>query len=146
MPMSHGSTAAPITKGVLKLARQINAASTPDYVAVEPGEGCIPEQSDDNATEVVKQRGGSVQHGWRMREQAAAFVEAHFHAVWLRPDGVMIDVTPRKDRQSETLFLPDPTIVWTGEPIEPRRIMLNLQPCYCGSGLPFRICHGAADD
>ena len=58
----------------------------------------------------------------------------------------MIDVTPRKDERTDILFLPDSRMVWQGEDVEPRRAMLHEQPCYCGSGMPFKICHGIADD
>jgi hypothetical protein len=95
---------------------------------------------------MVRRSGGSVQHGWRMREQPSAYVEAQFHAVWRRLDGALIDVTPRPDGSSEIIFLSDSRMVWTGEDVEPRRLMLNLQPCYCGSGMPYKICHGLADD
>ncbi len=144
--MSHSSAAPPITKGILKLARQINATAAPDYVPVEPGDDCLPARCFQNVAAIVKQNGGSVQHGWRLREQAAAYVEGEFHCVWRRLDGALIDVTPREDRATEILFLTDSWTVWTGEPVEPQRMMLNLQPCYCGSGMPFKICHGLADD
>jgi uncharacterized protein YchJ len=58
----------------------------------------------------------------------------------------LIDVTPRKDEQAETLFMVDNRNVWQGEDVEPRRMMLHEQPCYCGSGMPYKICHGLADD
>lgn len=136
----------PITKGMLKLARQLDAKATPDYVPVEPGEACMAGQCFENVAAVVKRHGGSVQHGWRMREQEMAYVEGAFHAVWRRPDGALIDVTPRADQPREILFLPDSQLVWTGEAVEPRRVMLNQQPCYCGSGMPFQICHGLSDE
>lgn len=135
-----------ITKGILKLARQIDAKSTPENVPVEPGEGCVVGGSFENVPAVVKRHGGSMQIGWRMREQELAFVEGAFHAVWRRPDGALIDVTPQPDQMAGILFLPDTQIEWRGEDVDPRRLMLNQQPCYCGSGMPFQICHGAADE
>lgn len=136
----------PMTKGILKLARQLDATSTPEYVAVEPGEECLPGKPFQNVAAMVRRHGGSVQHGWRMRVQPAAYVEGSFHAVWRRLDGALIDVTPRTDELSEILFLPDSRMVWQGEDVEPRRLMLHEQPCYCGSGMPYKICHGIADD
>ena len=144
--MAKVSSAPPITKAILKLARQIDATSAPDYVTVEPGEECLPNRCFQNVAAMVKRHGGSVQHGWRMREQASAYVEGEFYAVWRRLDGALIDVTPRVEGLSEILFLADSRMVWTGEPVESRRLMLNLQPCYCASGMPFKICHGLAED
>jgi hypothetical protein len=146
MSMLKGRSAFPITKGILKLARQIDATSAPDYVSVEPGEGCLPGRSFQNVVAIVRMQGGSVQHGWRLREQPAAYVEGEFIAVWRRPDGVLIDVTPRTDGLNEIIFLPDSKMVWDGEDVESRRMMLHEQPCYCGSGMPYKICHGLADE
>lgn len=144
--MAESLSAPQITKGILKLAKQIDASFTPEYVAVEPGEDCLPGHCFQNVAAVVKRQGGSVQHGWRLREQPAAYVEGEFYAVWRRLDGALIDVTPRDDQPGRIVFLVDSRMVWTGEAVEPRRMMLNLQPCYCGSGMPFKICHGLAEE
>jgi hypothetical protein len=135
-----------ISKGIRKLARQIGATLEPNYVAVEPGEECLPDRSFENVSGTVRRRGGSMQAGWRLREQHEAFVEGAYHVVWRCPEGRLFDVTPRTDEQTRTLFLADSRIVWSGEAVEPRRLMLNEQPCYCGSGMPFKICHGLAED
>lgn len=144
------STAAPrgapeITKHLLKLAQQIDATSAPEYVTVESRAGCLPNRSFENVREVVKMHGGSTQHGWNMRQQSY-FAEGSFHAVWRCPDGRLIDVTPGAEGQMQILFLPDNKRVWEGEPVEPQRLQVKSTPCYCGSGMPFRICHGLADD
>jgi hypothetical protein len=144
--MTTNSSTPPISKGILKLARQINSSAEPDYVPVEPGEDCLPGKCFQNVAAIVRQQGGSALHGWRMREQPAAYVEGEFYAVWRRLDGALLDVTPRLDGLTEILFLPDSQMVWTGEAVEPRRLMLNLQPCYCGSGIPFKVCHGLEQD
>ena len=136
----------PITKAILKLARQIDAKSEPEYVSVQPSSDCVAGASFQNVSAMARRSGGSAQHGWRMREQPAVFVEGEFHAVWRRPDGDLIDITPRADGLNEILFLPDSRLVWQGDDVEPRRLMLHEKPCYCGSGMPFKICHGLADD
>jgi SEC-C motif len=144
--MTKDSSAPAITKGILKLARQIDSTSAPEYVVVEPGDGCDADSCFRNVTAMTRRHGGTTQHGWRMREQPAVFVEGQFHAVWRRPDGELLDVTPRTDGLSKILFLPDSKAVWDGSDVEPRRMMLHEKPCYCGSGMPFKICHGLADD
>lgn len=146
MGQADRSTAGSLSKGILKLARQIDATSTPDYVSVEPGEACEPGGCFQNVRAIVRRLGGSVQHGWRMREQPSVFVEGEFHAVWRRPEGGLVDVTPRDDGLSEILFLPDSRLVWDGQDVESRRVMLHEQPCYCGSRMPFNLCHGLAED
>ena len=136
-----------ITKHILKLARQIDAAGLPEYVRIESQEDCRPgpDHCFDNVRRVVAKYGGATQHGWTMR-QDAYFAEGAFYAVWRRPDGSLVDVTPRAESQTQILFLPDSKRVWEGEAVEPQRMQLHEKACYCGSGMPFRICHGLADD
>jgi hypothetical protein len=144
--MERGVGSRPIAKSILKLARQIDASGTPEYISVEVGEGCEPGDSNQNVTTMVRKFGGAIQHGWAFRIQPLAYVEGAFHAVWRKPDGSLVDVTPRKDEQSVIPFMVDLRNTWQGEEIEPRRMMLHEQPCYCGSGMPYKICHGLADE
>jgi hypothetical protein len=146
MSVAKASSSPLITKGMLKLARQLDPTTAPAFVPVQPGEECVPACSFENVTKWVRRHGGSVQCGWEMREQASAYVEGKCHAVWRGLDGFLVDVTPRTDLRSEILFLPDSRSAWDGEAVEPRRMMLHEQPCYCGSGMPYKICHGLADD
>ena len=136
----------PFSKGVLKLARQIDASREPGYVAVEPGEECQPDRCFENVGALVRRRGGAMLTGWCLRELPTVYVEGVFHAVWRGPDRSLVDVTPRADGQTRILFLPDSKTRWDGGEIEPRRLLLHEQSCYCGSGMPFKICHGLADE
>ena len=134
-----------ITATIVKLARLINTSEAAEYVPVEPSEGATPGASFENVTEVVKRFSGSMQCGWILREQRNEFAEAKFHAVWRSRDGRLVDVTPRKDRIRRIIFLQDSRTNWDGQPIEPRRMSLTVNVCYCGSGMPFDLCHGIAD-
>ena len=136
----------PFSKGILKLARQIDATRVPEFVVVEAGEECLPDRSFDNVAAMVRRRGGSMLSGWTLRELPTVFVEASIHAMWRCPDGSLVDVTPRADGQTRILFVPDSKTRWQGEDVEPRRLLLHEQACYCGSGMPFKICHGQADE
>lgn len=60
----------------------------------------------------VTRSGGSILHGWTIAERPGLFIEAEFHAVWLDNVGTLLDVTPRRDRIDEILFLPDPTNIF----------------------------------
>ena len=135
-----------ISKALLKLAKQIDSSWLPDYIAVEPGEECFPGRCFDNVAGMVRRRGGDMLTGWILREVPTAFVEGSFYAVWRGPDGRVVDVTPRTDERTSILFQPDSKTRWDGTEIEPRRMMLHEQACYCGSGMPFKICHGLADE
>ena len=138
--------AAGLSKAMQRLVRQIDANGTPDHVRVEPGEDCLAGQCFDNVPAIVRRRGGEMLTGWILREVPTVFVEASFHAVWRGPDGIVADVTPRTDERTSIFFLPDAKTQWEGEEIESRRIMLHEQACYCGSGMPFKICHGLSDE
>lgn len=144
--MSKTPAAPLISKGILKLARQIDAALVPELVPVEPCKECVPGRSFDNVAAFVRWRGGSMQLGWSLREQPGVFAEGTCHAVWRCPERGLLDVTPRVDAREWTVFLPDSRIEWTGEVVAPRRMMLQQQPCYCGSGMPFNLCHALAEE
>ncbi len=142
-------TPAAVTKNVLKLARQISPNGTPDYLKIElaePIESFSPEACFKKVATAVKAQGGSIQYGWLIREQAGVFVEGEFHAVWRRPDGSLIGLVPTLNGELDVLFLPDAKRVWDGGEVEHRRMLLHEKPCYCGTGLPFHMCHGIADD
>jgi hypothetical protein len=60
----------------------------------------------------IDRDGGSIQHGWSIWERPGIFIEGIFHAVWISPDGTLIDVTPEVDNEKEILFLPDPVRIF----------------------------------
>ena len=63
-----------------------------------------------NAMVKVKLSSGKVQHGWIFWQDKSPnynFTEAEFHTVWKSPGGQLVDVTPRKDKERELLFIPD---------------------------------------
>ena len=136
----------PLSKAMLKLARQIDATREAAYLAVEAGDECLPDRCFDNVAAMVRRRGGSMVTGWSLRELPTVYVEGVFHAAWCAPDGSLVDVTPRADGQTRILFLQDTKTRWDGSEIEPRRLLLHEQACYCGSGMPFKICHGLPDE
>lgn len=63
-----------------------------------------------NAMVKVKLSGGRLQNGWifwQDKNPICSFTEAEFHSVWKSPSGQLVDVTPRKDKEREYLFVPD---------------------------------------
>lgn len=54
--------------------------------------------------------GGDKQHGWLIAQDSTKdFIEAQFHAVWVGPEGDLVDVTPRPDGEKRVMFIPDYT-------------------------------------
>lgn len=58
--------------------------------------------------EHIATHGGKEQFGWAIFELKRVWLEAEFHVVWEREDGVLVDLTPRPEPLDHILFLPDP--------------------------------------
>jgi hypothetical protein len=52
--------------------------------------------------------GGSIRYGWRVREWPRILLTAEPHAVWVDPDGTLIDITPDVADGEDSLFVPMP--------------------------------------
>lgn len=88
------------------------APGEPVFVDVVPGEGARVAYCFSNAREAAARGGGSVEYGWIIWHWPGRFFEAEHHAVWRRPDGALIDVTPMLYGQQRILFLADPSAVF----------------------------------
>jgi hypothetical protein len=67
----------------------------------------IAGQCHANVLHRVRGHGGKRVNGWMIWE-SVIMDDAEFHSVWQSPDGTLIDITPRKDKEKLVLFLPDP--------------------------------------
>jgi hypothetical protein len=63
----------------------------------------------DGIRERIRTRGGSIGFGWRLREWPCVLLTAEFHAVWVDPEGVLVDITPAVIAGETSAFVPDPT-------------------------------------
>lgn len=52
---------------------------------------------------------GRIQYGWTIWEWPRIMIEAEFHAIWISPDNIPIDITPNEYNVRRILFLPDDT-------------------------------------
>jgi hypothetical protein len=81
-----------------------------------------------NVEKRVSESGGSIQYGWRIWEWSNTMIEAEFHAVWVAPDGSLVDITPTDNGYQKTLFLPDPTREYHGRQVNNiRKPLFNNQ-------------------
>lgn len=94
-----------------------------DFVPGADPRDCFP-----TVAAVVTERGGRARYGWRIAEEDGLFLEAEFHAVWERPDGVLIDVSPPTAPSATTLFVPDPDRVYEGRQVNSVRVALLDHP------------------
>lgn len=76
----------------------------------------------------MRDHGGGIQHGWALWEWPGILVEAEFHAVWVAPDGTLVDISQRQEPLPEILFFPDPLRVFTGTSVDNIRIPLRDDP------------------
>ncbi len=92
----------------------------------------IPLREDDHAAygwpadgvrEKIRADGGSIGFGWRLREWQPVMLTAEFHAVWVDPDGNLVDITPDIADGETSLFVPDPAYAepQDGSPHPPTR-------------------------
>lgn len=113
-----------ITDEIMKLCRQLDPTQVPVYVPVSPWGSSMMDRCFFNLPEKIGVDGGSIQHGWTIWERPGLLIEGEFHAVWVSPEGDLIDITPKKDGETEILFLPDGKRIWTGELIDNVRMPL----------------------
>jgi hypothetical protein len=98
--------------GAAALAREINAAASLTEVKMagrlRPFGNCYW-----NVAQVVEESGGSIVLGWLFFIWPESHYEAVHHAVWQRPNGILLDVTekhPTDPVKSHSVFLPDHSI------------------------------------
>jgi len=78
-----------------------------------------------NVERRIERAGGGRRYGWAIWTHGNVMIEGEFHAVWIAPDGRLVDVTPH-DIESEIVFVPDKRIQW--ETDAPRNRRRALRP------------------
>ena len=56
------------------------------------------------------------------------FVEAEFHSIWRKPDGSLLDISPKKSATARVFFLPDPMRAYEGRQVNNIRIPVVGDP------------------
>lgn len=117
-----------INENVNRLCDEIGTGTQPVYVPVSPERGLSADACFKNVQAKVKKDGGSLQHGWIIWEAPEKLIEAEFHAVWVSPEGELIDITPKPDGETQILFVPDNKRVYENEPVDNFRLALSDDP------------------
>lgn len=91
------------------------APHAPVYVPVEPQPHGKVAYCFDNSVKQAEMHGGEAAYGWAIWRWPGRWFEAEHHAVWRRPDGSLLDVTPQLGDPVRILFLPDPDKVFDPE-------------------------------
>jgi hypothetical protein len=66
----------------------------------------------DNVRAVVAEGGGEFVYGWLVWQHGNIFVEAEHHAVWRKPTGEVVCVTPQNPPVKAVTFIPDPSATY----------------------------------
>jgi len=105
-------------KHVISFCRRICPGSQCIYVPVDP----LLDKPLDECFSIVPKHiishGGEQKFGWSIWHWRKVFIEAEFHSIWKRPDGTLIDITPKLLPFNQILFLPDPHRRYEGRQID----------------------------
>lgn len=115
-----------VTESVQAFGRELGGQ--PVLVTVDPIWGAETLDCFTVVDQLVADRGGSRLLGWRMWENVGHWLEAEFHAVWRRPGGDLVDVTPAQIAIDRSLFVPDPAAVYHGRQVNNRFWRLSTHP------------------
>lgn len=107
---------------------QLRLTEEPVFVPVRPRRGSIPDNCTKDVRKQVAEHGGMEVLGWLIWCWPGISAEATFHSVWRATDGTLVDVSRKTDGEKRILFIPDPTLAYTGERIDTVRIRLRSHP------------------
>lgn len=119
------STPRTITAAIQEFASELSPDQSLLTVPVNPHPSSLLGECFDNVAAAVQRAGGSIIYGWLFWEWPEVLLEAEFHAIWRRPDGSLLDVTPQADGEAEILFLPDPAANYREQRIDNHRRALS---------------------
>lgn len=92
------------------------------------------QESENECFQLVQNKidkfGGSLISGWAIWEKVGVFIEAEFHAVWLKSDGEYLDLNPRRNISNcrSILFVPDSNTEYKNQQINNIRKPLINDP------------------
>ncbi|MFG5776987.1 hypothetical protein ACFIQF_07910 [Comamonas sp. J-3] len=118
----------PMSSFAQEIKKKLKIKEDPVYIDVELSKHAIVNECFANTSSQVDLNGGQQVLGWALWELPGVYFEAEFHAVWERPDGVLIDITPKKELTSRILFLRDPGTSYTGEQVDNLRLPISNDP------------------
>ena len=113
-----------VSQEISKFCEGIVPGGVPVFVPVRPVAGAEINRCHVNVAGHVKKIGGESVFGWIIW-QSRVLLHAEAHCNWRNPQGEIIDITPKDDREGQVLFLPDPNMKWEGRMIPSRRVARN---------------------
>lgn len=121
----HTTTPSEITRPIRGLIEQLNRGGQAVYLPVRPESDAIVNECFPNVEAKISRSGGRMLCGWQLWEWPHVMAEAEFHAVWVSPEGEMVEITPKPNGETCILFVPDERRHYTGIAVDNVRIPLR---------------------
>ncbi|HVI60290.1 MAG TPA: SEC-C domain-containing protein [Luteimonas sp.] len=121
----HTTTPPQITRHIRQLIQKVVPGGVASYMAVQPEVDALEKECFPNVEAKIARAGGRMLRGWQLWEWAHVLVEAEFHAVWLSPDGQMVDLTPKPHHETTVLFVPDARRSYSGATVDNVRLPIR---------------------
>jgi hypothetical protein len=87
----------------------------PEVISVQTRPDAIDGECFQNVRQQVEEFGGSQCFGWRVNLIPNIIIYGEFHAVWMRQDGLLVDVSPVVPaEQKQVVFIRDRQRVYDG--------------------------------
>jgi hypothetical protein len=96
-----------VTEAIQAVAEELSPLP-PVHVPLRKDEHAVYGWPADGVAEKIRHDGGSIRFGWRMREWPGILLTAEPHAVWVDPEGTLIDITADLPDGDTSLFVPIP--------------------------------------
>jgi hypothetical protein len=104
------------------------AAGMPSFVEVRARPESVFNDCPEDVRKQVEEHGGTSITGWAVWERPNAYLFTEFHMVWQSPSGELLDVSAKADGETRVLFVPDPSISYTGGRIHGAHLPLTDDP------------------
>jgi hypothetical protein len=114
-----------VNENVKKLVEKLGLKTEPVFVPVKDTDGHKKSDCFYNVRRKIEKEGGDILYGWNVWEYPEKLIEGEFHAVWVSPNGNLIDITPKVDGETEILFIPAPGMNYNGEAPDNVRVALS---------------------
>jgi len=106
-----------INEVVKSFSDLISKENAPLYLELENEPDAAELDCTENVDRKIKRNGGKAQNGWQIVIHPF-MIEAEFHTVWVDKCEKMHDITPKNDKNMDTiLFLPDSSIKYENKQI-----------------------------
>jgi len=119
------TTPSEITRAVRRLTETVVPGGNPVYVPVQPEVDATVNECFPNVQAKIARAGGQMLCGWQLWEWSHVLIEAEFHAVWVSPEGDMVDITPKPEGETRILFVPNSRLRYQGLAVDNVRMPLR---------------------